>query len=186
MVPDYRHVVDTLYARGGWTITTKEGAGHFTEAAAAALHFVDAEFGHLRKPANRTHVVDQWGNRHAVDVVLYKASGQIVDIITDAGEPGARVSWGPGTEHEYSPDDWYAPRDAEIPPPLTPPEDDRLNQILDTLIGIQNALALLAEAVDKQSQRPFPNYRADTTGVIDAGRLFGKWPFSVTQVMKPE
>lgn len=108
-VPNHQSIVAALYARGGHTLTTKEGAGRFTEAAASALHFVDRSWGHLRKPAGRTHVVDAQGNRHAVDVVLYRATGAIVDIIRDAGGPGAGLSWGVGADGEYGMDDWYAP-----------------------------------------------------------------------------
>ena len=107
-----------VFEQGGHTLTTREGAGRFTEAAAAALHAQDANWGHLKKPADRTHVVGPDGNRHAVDVVLFRSNGTIVDIIRDAGELGAALSWGPGAEHEYGDSDWYAP--VGTPPTLLP------------------------------------------------------------------
>jgi hypothetical protein len=120
-VPDYRQIVAQVFATGGYTITTKAGAGLFVEAAARALHLLDAQWGHLRKPEGRTHVVDAQGNRHAVDVVLYRRTGQIVDIIRDAGEPGADLSWGEGREGEYDDGDWYAPVPTTRPPPVPVP-----------------------------------------------------------------
>ena len=121
-VPDHRAIVEQVFAAGGHDLTTKAGAGRFVEAAAAALHAVNVNWGHLRKPAGRTHVVDAQGNRHAVDVVLYRLTGQIVDIIRDAGEPGAGLSWGVGDEGEYGEGDWYAPV-AIGPPASTSPAE---------------------------------------------------------------
>ena len=119
-VPDHRHIVAQVLERGGHTLSTREGAGRFTEAVAAALHAADRNWGHLRKPPERTHVVGPDGNRHAVDVVLYRTSGQIVDIIAGAGDPGARITWDPGPEREYAESDWYAP-DGAIGAPFPPP-----------------------------------------------------------------
>ena len=122
-VPDHRHIVELVFAQGGQSLTSKEGAGRFTEAAAAVLHAVDPNWGHLRKPAERTHVIGPDGQRHAIDVVLYRASGTICDIISGAGDPGAALTWGPGPDHEYNETDWYAPGGtpavaiAPLPPP---------------------------------------------------------------------
>lgn len=119
-VPDHRRIVEQVFAGGGYTLTTKAGAGLFTEAAAVALHAADSNWGHLLKPEGRTHVVDAQGNRHAVDVVLYKSTGQIVDIISGAGDPGARLAWSVGPEGEYGDGEWYAPVGSGAPP-LEPP-----------------------------------------------------------------
>jgi hypothetical protein len=108
-VPDLRGAVADLFNTGKFDITTKAGAGRFTEAVAVMLHANDANFGHLAKPPDRTHVVGPDGRRHPVDVLRYRSNGQRVDFISDAGEPGAHLSWQPGREHEYSEADWYAP-----------------------------------------------------------------------------
>ena len=129
-VPNHSQIVQAVYAQGGYSLTTKEGAGQFTEAACLALYAVDPNWGHLRKPAWRTHVVGPDGNLHAVDVVLYKSAGAIVDIIRDAGEPGAGLSWGVGADDEYDPDalidgkpTWYAPTGEPAPTPEPEPDE---------------------------------------------------------------
>ena len=86
-------------------LSSEQGSGLFTEAAASALHTADANFGHIRK-----HPGQNQFNGHAVDAVLYKlGNGEAVaiDIIFQNGVPGARPQWllvaqGPDT-------DWYAP-----------------------------------------------------------------------------
>jgi hypothetical protein len=108
-VPDHRHIVQQVFAQGTHSLTTKEGAGRFTEIAAVALHAVDANWGHLRKPANRTHAIGPDGQRHAIDVVLYRSTGAICDILRGAGDPDAGLAWGPGPDREYNESDWYAP-----------------------------------------------------------------------------
>ena len=57
-VPDLKHIVQKVYARGGFTLSTLEGCGEFTRACAREVRKVDERFMLLRKKASRTHVVD--------------------------------------------------------------------------------------------------------------------------------
>lgn len=103
MVPNGKPYVDGVYFGGGHDLTTKEGCGRFTEACAAALHHVDAGFGHLRKRPGQ----NQW-NGHAVDAVLYRQTGQSVDIIRESETDRARPAWEVDIPR-YANGDWYAP-----------------------------------------------------------------------------
>ncbi len=105
-VPDHRAVVERVYAQGGHVLTNQDGAGRFIEAAASALFRIDPGFGHLRKFPPRTRCGDP---PHACDVVLYRPTGQIIDLIVDMGEPGAHLGWSVGPVGEYGSADWFAP-----------------------------------------------------------------------------
>lgn len=131
-VPNFKSVVEQVYARGGFDLTSKAGCGRFTEACCVELHATDPQFGHLKKSKSRNHVVDAHGQRHAVDAVLYKATGQSVDLIASSESPSARPAWTVDTPR-YSADDWYAPvlPPSDRPDPPKPPAPDLEGRVSD-------------------------------------------------------
>jgi hypothetical protein len=161
-------VVD-LFNAGGFDLKTKDGAGRFTEAVALMLHRHDANWGHLLKPSSRTHVVGPDGRRHAVDVILYRTNGQIVDIIRDAGEPGAGLTWGAGREGEYGESDWYAPAGVSPEPQPVPNVDLAavLSAINELRLDFIDGMAKLELAVKQQpAPRPAVSYFAHVVSNI--------------------
>jgi len=97
-VPELKHIVEKVYARGGFTLSTLDGCGEFTRACTRQVYAVDKRFMLLRKKASRTHVVDSKGRLHGADVVLFVESPSkaiAVDIIASSASPEARPSWGP-------------------------------------------------------------------------------------------
>ena len=114
-VPYYKPVVDEMFRATKHNLRTQEGAGLFTEDVAARLFQMDPNIGHLRKQAPRTRC----GNpAHACDVLLYLATGQIIDILRDAGGPNVGPTWNVGPFGEYGQPDWMGPAVAE---PIIPP-----------------------------------------------------------------
>lgn len=87
-VPNMEPTVKAVFASATWDLTTKAGAGCFTEAVAHRLHQLDANWGHLAKFPGQNQY-----NGHAVDAVLYK-SGYAVDIIGSVESPKAKPWWG--------------------------------------------------------------------------------------------
>lgn len=130
-VPDFRLTVQTL-ARVA-DLRTLEGCGAFTRSVVSSIHPSDARFGHLRKPSWRTHVVDAAGNRHAADVILFRETGQIVDIARDCAGIDPAPSWSVGPMNEYDPNalidglpTWFGPTPTTpnpTPSPQPPPLD---------------------------------------------------------------
>jgi hypothetical protein len=116
-VPNRFDLVQAVFNRGGHDLKTKDGCGRYTEACAAALYAVDPRFGHLKKRPGQNQV-----NGHAVDAVLFKATGQAVDIISDSESDQAKPAWGVDIPR-YTAADWYAPSGVVIPPD-DPPDDD--------------------------------------------------------------
>lgn len=116
-VPNLFHVVAKVYHDGHFNLATKQGCGEFTEACAAALHAVDAEFGGLRKVPPQNHWTDPQGNAHAVDAVLHKATGFAIDLIENSEASNAKPGWGVKTDLVYPPEKWYAPTDTAQPTP---------------------------------------------------------------------
>jgi len=164
-VPNHAGIVQQVYAQGGHTITTQDGAGRFVEAVALALHRIDASFGHLKKPADRTHCGVPF---HACDVVLYRDSGQIIDFIRDAGEPGAsifcggtNVCWGVGAVNEYGPGDWFAPTGAPFPMPDPQPDPVDLGPIRAALAKLENDIKALTDLSAWLEARLATNERVD-------------------------
>lgn len=128
-VPDYRHVVLARAASFG-ALTSKERCGQFIEAVVADLFALDDNFGHLRKFGAQTQY-----NGHAVDAVLYKATGQAIDLITASKlaspQTPAQPAWSVETEAHYTDADryWLAPsalpsgdEEDDVTPPPTKPE----------------------------------------------------------------
>lgn len=113
MIPNYASVVQHVYATGSFDLSTREGCGAFTEACALALHALNAEFGHLQKQPEQ----NQW-NGHALDAVLYKATGQTVDLILSAPSPASVPQWSVHEDDDYPPALWIDPTDLA-------PVDDR-------------------------------------------------------------
>jgi hypothetical protein len=116
-VPNRFIVVDRVFAESGpWDLTTHDGCGLFTEAAARALWREDPDFGHLRKTPGHNQY-----NGHAVDAVLYRPTGQTIDLIAFSETPQARPAWQEDIPR-YSDADWYAPDLLEpVPAPVDPP-----------------------------------------------------------------
>jgi hypothetical protein len=123
MIRNYERELRRLQQDFG-PLDSRERCGLFTELAAGFLHEQDRNFGHLKKPEERTNY-----RGHGLDVVLYKATGQVVDIIGAAKiasrEHPASVTWGVGEEGEYGVGDWIDPDDVHTP---TKPEDKKPEQ----------------------------------------------------------
>ena len=117
-VPNHEHVVDAVYARGGWNLTTKTGCGKFREACAWALHQVDANWGDLKKKASQNNYKGR-----AVDAVLWKPTGQSVDIIIASESAKARPGWTVDIPR-YTDSDWLVPVEVSQPEPDPEPEPD--------------------------------------------------------------
>jgi len=175
-VPNFQHVVQQVRDAQVWDFSTKAGLCAYGNAVVVALHGVDPNFGHLVKFAGQNHCVDPDGRLCAVDVTLYKATGQIVDFILSAGVGSPNeVVWGVGPEGEYGPERWFAPVPSGPTPPGPPPPDPleprvvalelELTEILNQIGILNRQLADLDAAVVR---KPLPDY---------TGRLFG---FSIT------
>jgi hypothetical protein len=118
----YKAVVQTIFNKGQYDLTSKEGCGRFTRQVAYELHKLDAGFGELLKSSGRTHVIDRLGRRVAVDAVLYKPTGQSVDIVGSSASPKAKPAW---TEDKprYKDSDWAEPAGlGNEPVPVPEPE----------------------------------------------------------------
>lgn len=120
-VPNLKAIVVKRHKQFG-PLTSKARCGQFTEAVVVDLHAIDPNFGHLRKFGSSTQY-----HGHGVDVVLYKATGQAVDIIkasklasdTRPCEP----TWGVEREARYTDSDtyWMPPIGVPDPPPAPAP-----------------------------------------------------------------
>lgn len=123
-VPNHEAVIDAVYARGGWDLTTKAGCGKFREACAWALHQIDPLWGDLKKKASQNNYLGR-----AVDAVLWKGTGQAVDIIVKSESADARPGWQVDIPR-YSDADWLMPvavsepEPEPEPPPIPKPQPD--------------------------------------------------------------
>jgi len=182
-VPYLKSIVLQVRESQPWPFRSKEQLCAYSHAVIVALHQADARFGKLKKIPAQNHCVDPSGQPGAVDVALFRETGQIVDFISSAGfepdtnnpEPTNAVTWTVGPEGEYTAADWFAPGEAEpMPPGPTPPDpleprvvalELELTEILNQIGILNRQLAGLdAEVVRK----PLPEY---------VGKLFG---FSIT------
>lgn len=157
-VPNYFDVVQHVFDRGGFDLTTHDGGGLFTEACARALHAQDPAFGHLRKTPGHNQF-----NGHAVDSVLYKPTGQSIDLIADSETPKGRPAWQEDIPR-YTDAAWYAPDgvgaadppveplpvDPPTPPPVTPPAPEL---VLAALARIEAKVDALARQSDANTER---------------------------------
>jgi hypothetical protein len=127
-VPDYSHIVRQRAALFG-VLDSHERCGQFVEYVAPFLFAADANFGHLKKRPGQTQY-----NGHAADAVLYKKTGQAVDIIgaskiASPQNPGT-PAWGVDVPR-YTEADWMSPNslppgdeeDDALPPPT--PKDEK-------------------------------------------------------------
>jgi hypothetical protein len=138
-IPNHFEVVRRVFEDGRFDLSTKEGCGRFTEACAVALHRIDGEFGHLRKrPAQNQY------NGHAVDALLYRATGQTVDLIISSGGPESRINWLVNEGDAYSPDMWYPP-DPQAAGPA--PAGGGIQTGSASMEGLAGALMTLSEAI---------------------------------------
>ena len=122
-VPNHSHVPQKLFATGLFNLRTEEGQGAFTDACVAALHALDARWGHLRKKKGQTAV-----HGHGEDAALYlsddEGQSQAVDFIGGAGGPNPQPAWNVDAPR-YSERDWLDPFDHGLehqapPPPPAP------------------------------------------------------------------
>lgn len=140
VVPDYSPTVQTVYRVTQPDLSTKEGCGKFTEDVAVAIHNADPEFGHLKKRPGQNQY-----NGHAVDAILYKKTGQAIDIIASSESADARPGWMVDVPR-YSEADWIEPSStvpAPVPDPLPPPPD--LGPILESIDALEASLAALED-----------------------------------------
>lgn len=158
-IPNYRQIVDQVYATGQFNLTTLQGCGNFTRAVAVPVHKADARFVMLKKKASRTHVVDNKGRLHGADVLLFVdgAKAIAIDIIGSSASPDAKPSWGPEKDpktkqliYRYAPADGFAPDYATEPTPDPGPEpsdqaerDRRLFAKLDQIVALINEIRAL-------------------------------------------
>lgn len=115
-VPNFFTVVDLVFGTGSHDITTHDGCGRFLEACAREIHRSDPAFGHLRKSGAQNQY-----NGHAVDNLLYKGTGQAIDIVIESATDKARIAWQVEEIARYTDADWFAPVD--VAPPVEPPVD---------------------------------------------------------------
>lgn len=114
-IPTLIAIVQVVRDSRQWDFSSDEGVCAFSHAVVVALHTANADFGHLRKRADQNHCVDPLGRNVAVDVTLYRPTGQVVDFIRNVG-PGTEnaVAWTVGPVNEYTVADWLAPVDREV------------------------------------------------------------------------
>jgi hypothetical protein len=172
-VPDYHLTVETI-ARVS-NLRTLEGCGAYTRAVVSALAPLDANFGHLRKPSWRTHVVDAAGNRHAADVILYRATGQVVDIARDCAGIDPGPSWTLGPVNEYDPNalidglpTWFTTTGTPTPGPTPDPSPGPAPIDLSGVYGRLDQLDTRVLDLYAQNERIFAYERAklDTIEVL--------------------
>jgi hypothetical protein len=178
-VPNRFIVVDRVFQESGpWDLTTHDGCGLFLEAVARLLHQEDPDFGHLRK-----HAPQNLYNGHAVDNVLYKPTGQAVDIIIESATDKARIAWQEDIPRYsdadwYAPDDWHAPpvpAPVDPPPPAPPVEPPAPELVLAALARIEAAQVALAAQSDRNTEQIQQQIDALST---DAQETFARYlPF---------
>ena len=155
--PNHHRVVEEIFNRGGWDLTTKAGDGVFTEAVLQALLDIDPAWCHLRKTGSQ----NQW-NGHAVDAVLYRTLGWSVDLIRDSESSQAAPAWTPDSQARYTPESCLA-LGLVGPPPAPSPSiadiiaalyvlDVRLRAVEERLVGLDVHLASIDGDVTAQTE----------------------------------
>jgi hypothetical protein len=153
-IPNFRGIVDRVYARGGWNLTNLQGCGAFTRAVGVEAHADDKRFVMLKKKASRTHAVDSKGRLHGADVLLFVESSSkaiAIDIIGSSASPDAKPAWTPEKVdgkpfYRYTAADGFAPDYGSVTPPKPEePTGDRLAAVLRELAHIQALLTDIAE-----------------------------------------
>jgi hypothetical protein len=99
-------IIKSVYARGIYNLSTKEGCGQFTEACCKELHEQLSEtYGHLRKAGAQNQY-----NGHAVDALQRLApqlDAGIYDIIISSESPDAEPAY--NRAGDADPTKWYYP-----------------------------------------------------------------------------
>lgn len=101
-------IIQSVYAEGGFDLSTKEGSGLYTEAACTALHDLHSnEWGHIKKEPAQNQF-----NGHAVDALMLRwpagaTVAGIYDIIWSCESPEAAPAW--SFKGEPDPNLWYYP-----------------------------------------------------------------------------
>lgn len=115
-VPDYSNIVNAVKTNGNYNLETHDGCGIFCEAVVKALHSADPNFGHLKKTGAQNNY-----NGHALDVTLYRATGQTVDFVYSGGDPGAHPSWSVNEGDNYPADQFWIDPGGSVPvSPVSP------------------------------------------------------------------
>lgn len=177
-------IVNAVYARGGFDLTTDEGCGKFTEAVVLQLRSEDVKWGHIRKSPGQHHVVDPQGNLHAVDALMSHFDGRVFDIVVDSAAPGAKPGWQDKGIGDLNA--WFAPQDG--PPPLAfppvivtpaPLAIDYSGDLTDIKNKLDNVMRLVEELVVRpQPSVPeapvvkFPNYSGNISIPYLGNRAF--------------
>ena len=127
--PNFKPLIQSVYAAGRYDLSTLEGCGAFTRACSVAVYKVDKRIVMLKKSAGRTHVVDAAGRRHAADALLFLENGKgtSIDIIGNSRTPQAKPAWTVDIKPRYTPADGFVPDYGEAdeppaPPPIEPPD----------------------------------------------------------------
>ena len=148
--PNHSSVLAGLDAR--FNLSTHDGAGQYTEAAAWVLSQRDRNWGHIAKSGAQKQY-----NGHGLDAVMYRITGDVIDLIINAGGPGvASPSW-----QEKEPTDtslWRpafdpgtpdpSPPPPPPPPPLPPPD---VKPLESKIVELQSAVARLHALVEHLS-----------------------------------
>lgn len=166
-IPNLAHIVHQVRASQNWPFRSKEQLCAYSHACIVAFYNTDPDFGKLRKISAQNHCVDSSGLLGAVDVALYKSTGQIVDFISSAGfepdltkpEPPNLVTWRVGPENEYGPNDWFAPGNVVPNPPSNELEqrismlERQMNVLLNVHVsGLQSQITELAHQIAELHQ----------------------------------
>src|SRR5688572_20480619 len=98
-VPNLEHLVQAVRARYPEHFPDRHMLCVYGHEVLVALHRADARFGCLKKSEGQNHCMEPNFTRRAVDVALFKPTGQIVDFIQSAGFGDGTtnaVAWGVG------------------------------------------------------------------------------------------
>lgn len=116
--PDHREIAHK--ACTGLRLDNRDGQSKCTDRAARALHEHNANWGHLKKSERRTGCGVP---RRACDAVLWRPTGQAVDVIAKASPPSRESQLGWSVDiPRYNDSDWLDPNhDIPEPPPAPPP-----------------------------------------------------------------
>lgn len=139
-VPDHFQAVRDEYRRYAWDLTTTEGTCAFKSSVAYVLSQRDPAFGELRKRPGQHQCPDGT----AVDAVLYRTTGQVIDIVTRSETPQAGIAWQVDIPR-YTDVDWVPaapllpapPQPTPVPAPTPQPPPPEEGVILAKLTEIQ-------------------------------------------------
>lgn len=143
-VPKLKHIVEQVFREGDYNLTTEDGCAEYTRQCSLRLHDEDNRFRMLRKPASRTHAVDEKGRKHGVDAVAFLDKGKAIsiDIVGNSATPEAEPAWTvdkvKGVEKwRYKESDTFVPDYDEIvnapPPEPVPPPASNLESRVSAL-----------------------------------------------------